>query len=79
MADNILPHVDADSYQIPLRNLEDIHSKIMQCDALLSILVEWVCESGSSLFSHKSKNKLMYILFLLLELVQSVEKLLPEV
>jgi hypothetical protein len=53
MADNILPHVDADSYQIPFKNLEDIHNKIMQSDAVLSLLGEWVCESGSSLFAKR--------------------------
>lgn len=79
MADNILPHVDADSYQIPFKNLEDIHNKIMQSDAVLSLLGEWVCESASSLFNQESKNKLMQVLFLLLDLIQDVERLLPEV
>ncbi len=51
----------------------------MQGAAVLSILGDWVCEGSSSSFSHEYKNKLMQILFLLVELMKDVERLLPEV
>jgi hypothetical protein len=79
MANTILAHIDSDSYQIPLRNLEDVHLKIRQTGAVLSILSDWVCEVSGSSFIHEHKDNMMQILFLLTDLMQEVEKLLPEV
>lgn len=78
MANPILTHNDSDSYQISLRNLEDVHLKIRQTGAVLSILSDWICEVSSS-FIHEHKDNMMQILFLLTDLMQEVEKLLPEV
>jgi len=79
MADHMLSHIEPDSYHISLKNLEDIHSKVMQSAAVLSMLGDWVCESGSSVLNQECKDKLMQILFLLIELMEDVEKRLPEV
>ena len=73
MAETILSHIDLDSYQIPLKNLEDVHSKVMQSTAVLSLLGDWVCENSNSFFGIECKDKLMQILFLLIELLQDVE------
>jgi hypothetical protein len=79
MADPILPHIDSYSYQIPLKNLEDVHFKVKQSAAVLSVLADWVCESGHSSLGYECKENLMQISFLLIDLMRDVEKLLPEV
>jgi hypothetical protein len=79
MANSILSHVNENSYRISFSNLEDIHSKIMQSNAVLSLLGEWICESESSFYSQESRDKLMQVLFLLIDLIQDTRQLLPEV
>jgi len=74
-----LPEIDSHSYQIPLKNLEDAHSKVRQSSAVLAMLGDWTCADGRSVVGHEYNDKLMQILFLLMELIQDIEKLLPEV
>lgn len=79
MADNILPHVNADSYyKISLQGLEEIHFKVSQSHAVLTILSDWVTECSSCSLSLKQKGIVDFILFLLTELMKRVRELLPE-
>lgn len=76
MADNILTHVDVDSYyQISLENLENIHFKVDQTHVVVSLLSDWVTECQSCSFSPKQQRRVDLVLFLLMTLI----KLLPQV
>lgn len=79
MANHILPHIDACAYQISSKNLEELHLKVNQGTAVLSILGDWVCVDSHSFFDYDCKGRLMHALYLLADLLQNVEKLLPEV
>ena len=80
MADNILPHINADSYyQISLGNLENLHFKVDQTHAVLSLLSDWITESQSCSLSLKQQGRVDLVLFLLMALMEQAKKLLPEV
>lgn len=79
MGDCILPDAESHLYQIHLRSLEEVHSKVKQSGAVLFLLADWVSESNNMSFGHESRFNLMQISFLLTDLMREVEKLLPEV
>jgi hypothetical protein len=80
MANCSLPHFNAESYyQISLQNLEEIHIKINQGHAVLSILSDWVTECESCSLSLKQRTTVDFALYLLVTLIEQVKELLPEV
>jgi hypothetical protein len=80
MAESSLPHFAAGSYyQVALKALEEIHFKINQSHAVLSILSDWVTECESCTLSLQQKSILDFVLFLLVALTEQVKELLPEV
>jgi hypothetical protein len=80
MADNILAHVDVDSYyQIPLKKLENILFKIDQTHAVLSLLSDWISENPNCSLSLSKKRMVDFVLFLLTTLMEQAKQLLPEV
>lgn len=80
MAKHRLPHFSSRShYQIALQDLEEIHFKINQSHAVLSILSDWIAECESCSLSLQQKSKVDFILYLLVTLMERVKELLPEV
>jgi hypothetical protein len=80
MADHRLPHFGASSYyQITLQELEEVHFKINQSYAVLSILSDWVIECESCSLSLRQKSTVDFVLDVLVTLIEQVKKLLPEV
>lgn len=80
MADYSLQYPDSDSYyQIPLRNLENLHFKIDQTHAVLCVLSDWIIDCESCSLSLQQKSTVDSILFLLTETMEQAKRLLPEV
>ena len=80
MANHSLPHLNADSYyQIGLKALENLHFKVDQTHAVLSILSDWVTECPTCSLSLQQKGIVDFVVFLLITLMEQAKELLPEV
>jgi len=80
MTDYILPHLNEEAhYQIGLQALENLHFKISQTHAVLSLLDDWVSENPDCSLSVEQKAIVSSTLFLLTAVMEQAKDLLPEV
>lgn len=80
MANHSLPYFSEGShYQIALQELEEIHFKISQSHAVLSILSDWITECENCSLPLQQKIKVDFVLYLLVTLMERVKELLPDV
>jgi len=71
--------MNLDLYPISTANLGQIHYKVMHSTAILSVLSDWINEIDAVLIDYESKDKIIQVLCLLIELMQDTENLLPTI
>jgi hypothetical protein len=79
MADNSLPQIIPESYNITKENLETIYFKIDQCHSTLTILSDWITECCGYSLPIEKKKLVDSVLVLNIDLMKTAETLLPEI
>jgi hypothetical protein len=77
MATRSISYFDANSYQIRCEDLEEIHILTKENNAVLKLLLDWICESNDCLEKKEERDRIMPVLFLVFRSTEKIGHLLP--
>jgi len=77
MAAPIISCFDPYAYSIGYENLEKIYSLINENNAILTLLIDWICECDTSLENAEDRDRIMPALFFTSRAIKKIQRLLP--